>query len=84
MYRAKVVNYSQVEGKVVYHVLVKHVDSGKAREVSKRYSEFRALHATLADLVARFKLMIELPPFPARKVVGKTNSSEDTINMRRA
>lgn len=47
-----------------------------------RYSQIKDIHDELLQVIGKFKLHIELPEFPGRKLFGSTNKSEEAVLER--
>jgi hypothetical protein len=68
---------------VTYYILIVNHQNGAVKLLKMRYSEVKNLHEEITKVVKNYKLLIDLPIFPGRKLFGKTNKDELTVLNRR-
>ncbi|KAL4476119.1 hypothetical protein ABPG74_009852 [Tetrahymena malaccensis] len=68
---------------VQYCILIEHKISKNVKSLRFRYKELRNLHELIARELEKFRVSINLPEFPSRKMLGKTNTNESSIIQRK-
>lgn len=83
VYKVKILGHELRDDKVTYTILVVNEGTTEEKTFRYRYSQLKDIHEEMDKLLNKLKLPIILPEFPARKVFGSTNKSEEAILERK-
>lgn len=83
VYKVKILGHELRDDKVTYTILVVNEGTTEEKTFRYRYSQLKDIHEEMEKLLNKLKLPIILPEFPARKVFGSTNKSEEAILERK-
>ncbi|CAD8082856.1 unnamed protein product [Paramecium sonneborni] len=79
-YTVTIDDYQTIDDKVYYQINIFCSEGHK--KISKRYSDLKALNDKIIDKNSNFKLHLNLPLFPGRKIFGRTKNSVAGIKQR--
>ncbi|CAD8085293.1 unnamed protein product [Paramecium sonneborni] len=79
-YTVTINDYQTIDDKVYYQINI-NCSEGH-RKISKRYSDLKALNEKIIEKNSNFKLHLNLPQFPGRKIFGRTKNSVAGIKQR--
>lgn len=83
VYKIKIISHELKDDKVTYAILVVNEGTPEEKLFHYRYSQLKDTHEELEKLLSKLKLPIILPEFPARKLFGATNKSEEAVLERK-
>ncbi|CAK63617.1 unnamed protein product (macronuclear) [Paramecium tetraurelia] len=79
-YTVMIDEYQTIDDKVYYQININCLEGH--RKISKRYSDLKALNDKIIEKNSNFKLHLNLPQFPGRKIFGRTKNSVAGIKQR--